>query len=91
LQWDAAAKQLLFDGEGPGKGMLCKAFGDFASSLGETAAADTASGVLRDFEMDDESSLDTGAMQAILALVSRMICGIEVHGMPTPPVSLKVN
>jgi len=56
LQWDAAAKQLLFDGEGPGKGMLYKAFNDLASSLDRTDATNTISGVLRDSQMDNESA-----------------------------------
>jgi len=65
--------------------MLYKAFDDFASSLVKVAAADTVSGSLRGFQMDNESSLDTGAMQAIRDLVSRMIRDTEIRSMPPPP------
>jgi hypothetical protein len=73
LQWDPAAKQLLFDGEGPGKGMLCKAFNDLANELDKTAAMDTVVGVMKDFQLDNESSLDTRTLHAIRNLVDQVI------------------
>lgn len=91
LQWDGAAKQLLFGGEGPGKGMLRKALNDLTSSLGAVAATDTVMGVLKDFQVDNESSLDAGAQQAIRDLVGRMTRDTEVRSTSSPLVSLMVN
>ncbi|MFW5739528.1 MAG: hypothetical protein ACOC1F_04100 [Myxococcota bacterium] len=48
LQWDAAAQQLLFDGDGPGKGMLHRALVDMASSINAVVATDIVAGVLKE-------------------------------------------
>jgi hypothetical protein len=91
LQWDAAAKQLLFGGEGPGKGILRRAFGELTSSLDKTAATDVVVGVLKDFELDNETSLESAAIQAIRDLVSKVVGSIGASSTSSQRISLMVN
>jgi len=91
LQWDSTTRQLLFDGEGPGKGMLCKAFFDLANKLEKMAAADIVKGVLSGFEVDDKLSLNDVVKQAIRALVYRIIGYVEIDNKRTSALELLVN
>ena len=91
LQWDARTKQLLFGGEGPGKGMLRRAFDKLTISLDKTAATDIVVGVLRGFELDNETSLDSTAIQAIRNLASKVVGTLGASSTPRQPISLMAN
>ena len=91
LQWDSTAKKLLFDGDGPGRGMLHKAFDDLTVSLGKTAATDIVKGTLYDFEISSTPSLNDHARQAIRSLVNHIVGHVKVHKTPAQPVALFVN
>ncbi|MBW2736028.1 MAG: hypothetical protein JRH20_26885 [Deltaproteobacteria bacterium] len=91
LQWDSATKQLLFDGAGPGQGMLHKAFCALTNSLDVTTARDIVRGALLDFEISHKSLQNTDAIRLISALVDKVVGGTKTGAPPTRLVELFAN
>jgi hypothetical protein len=72
-QWDSATRQLLFDGAGPGSGMLCKAFNMLSNNLGVEASKDVMRGAFHGFAIDNSCALDAVATRAIEATLETVI------------------
>jgi hypothetical protein len=86
-QWDFATRQLLFEGVGPGQGMLYKAFAELSNTFGVAAAKNVIRRAFDDFAIDSAGALDSAAMGAILdrlaggaELLAITPCVIETRG-----------
>jgi hypothetical protein len=102
-QWDSATRQLLFDGAGPGRKMLCKAFKILFNTLGVEASKDVMRGAFYGFAIDNNRALDAVATRAIGATVERIIgekclpnrvsCAIDANiNQPIPDIdNMRVN
>lgn len=91
LQWDSATRQLLFDGAGPGNGMLGKAFGELSNRLGTTAAKDVVRGVFHDFAIGNNRALGTAATRAIGIILDKVAGETAVSNTASGVVAVSVN
>ena len=91
LQWDSATRQLLFDGAGPGQGMLDKAFGELSNSLGATAAKDVVRGVFHDFAIGNNRALGTAATRAIGVILDKVTGETAISNSASCAIDTSVN
>ena len=91
LQWDSATRQLLFNGAGPGQGLLRNAFDQLSNKLGDAAAKDVVRGAFHDFVTDHSRALDAPAIRAIGAVLGKVTGQVPIFNKGRPAIDTSVN